>query len=110
MLDAAVASTGAGDAYAFTLSKLVPNAAYSLYFYGAGDAEFTVDGETKGLEEPWCAGNANAIARFAIDADANGQITGTFSATSANGAAFGGLTVVGDFPEYIPESFILVVR
>ena len=55
-------------------------------------------------------GNANTIARFAIAADASGQITGTFSATSANGAAFGGLTVVGDFPEYIPESFILVVR
>ena len=110
MLDAAVASTGAGDAYAFTLSKLVPNASYRLYFYGAGDAAFTVDGETKGLEEPWCAGNANAIACFAIEADANGQITGTFSATSANGAAFGGLTVVGEFPDYIPESFILVVR
>jgi hypothetical protein len=110
MLDAAVASTGAGDAYAFTLSKLVPNAPYRLYFYGAGDAEFAVGGETKGLEEPWCAGNANAIARFAIDADANGQITGTFSATSANGAAFGGVTIVGEFPDYIPESFILVVR
>ena len=38
------------------------------------------------------------------------RITGTFSATSANGAAFGGLTVVGEFPDYIPESFILVVR
>ncbi len=110
MLDAAVASSGADDGYAFTLSKLEPNAAYVLYFYGAGDAAFTIGGEMKALDEPWCAKDANVIARFDATADANGQITGTFSATSANGAAFGGVTIVGEFPDYIPESFILVVR
>ena len=110
MLDAAVASSGADDGYALTLSKLEPNAAYVLYFYGAGDAAFTIGGEMKALDEPWCAKDANVIARFDATADANGQITGTFSATSANGAAFGGVTIVGEFPDYIPESFILVVR
>ena len=110
MLDSAVASTGAGDTYAFTISKLVPNAAYALYFYGTGDASFTVGGETKGLVEPWCAKDANVLARFDVTADANGEVSGTFSATSANGAAFGGLTLVGEFPEYDPPGMIIMLR
>ena len=110
MLDAGVSSTGSGDAYSFILSKLNPNAAYTLYLYGTGDAQFMIDGETKALEEPWCAGPANALARFSATADANGRITGTFSAASASGASFGGLTVVGEFPDYLPEAFILVIK
>jgi hypothetical protein len=110
MLDSAVSSSGADDAYSFTLSELVPNAAYSLYFYGTGDASFTVGGETKGLEEPWCAKEANALARFNVSADANGEISGTFYATSASGAAFGGLTIVGEFPTYTPPGMMLILR
>ena len=110
MLDSAVASTGAGDAYAFTLSNLEPGASYSLYLYGTGDASFAVGGETKGLEEPWCAKDANVLARFDVTADANGEVSGTFSATSANGAAFGGLTLVGEFPEYDPPGMSIILR
>ena len=110
LLDVAVASTGSADAYAITLSKLVPGASYTLYFYGAGDAAFTVGGLTKGLEAPWCAAGANAVTRFEASADAKGMITGSFSASSAAGAAFGGVTIVGEFPDYIPESFIFIVR
>ena len=110
MLDAAVASSGSGDAYSFTLSKLVPGADYALYVYGTGDAAFTVGGATKGLESPWCAKDANAVARFDATADASGQISGTFSATSASGAGFAGLTLVGEFPDYVPEAFVLTIR
>ena len=110
MLDSAVASTGAGDAYAFTLSNLEPGASYSLYLYGTGDASFAVGGETKGLEEPWCAKDANVLARFDVTADANGEVSGTFSATSASGAAFGGLTIVGEFPTYTPPGMMLILR
>ncbi|MBR4617418.1 MAG: hypothetical protein IKO55_17560 [Kiritimatiellae bacterium] len=110
MLDSAVSSSGADDAYSFTLSELVPNAAYSLYFYGTGDASFTVGGETKGLEEPWCAKEANALARFNVSADANGEISGTFYATSASGAAFGGLTIVGEFPDYEPQGMLIIFK
>ena len=110
MLDSAVASTGAGDAYAFTISRLEPNAAYSLYLYGTGDASFTVGGETKGLEEPWCAKETDVLARFDVTADANGEVSGIFSATSASGATFGGLTIVGEFPTYTPPGMMLILR
>ena len=111
MLDTGAASVGAGDAYAFTLSKLVPGASYTLYLYGTGDASFTIGGETKALEGQWFRTDyAPCFAQFAATADANGTVSGTFAASSATGAVFSGLTVVGDFPDYIPEAFILVVR
>ena len=110
MLDAGVSSTGSGDTYAFTLSKLEPGAEYTLYFYGTGDAQFSIGGVTKGLEEPWCAKDANALACFSAEADSNGQISGTFAAADANGGAFNGLTLVGEFPDYIPEAFVLTFR
>ena len=50
------------------------------------------------------------LARFDATSDANGQITGTFAAADANGGAFNGLSVVGEFPDYVPEAFVLVVR
>ncbi len=111
MLDTGAASVGAGDAYAFTLSKLVPGASYTLYLYGTGNASFTIGGETKALEGQWFRTDyAPCFAQFAATADANGTVSGTFAASSATGAVFSGLTVVGDFPDYIPEAFILVVR
>ena len=111
MLDTGVSSTGAADATAFTVSKLVPGAAYTLYLYGTGDAAFTVGGETKGLEGQWLRADCEpCFARFDAAADASGKIAGSFAAASAEGAAFSGLSIVGEFPEYVPNAFVIVVR
>lgn len=110
LLDAGAASTGTDDAYAFTVSKLTPNAAYTLYLYGTGDALFTVDGETKGLDGLWFRTDYEpCFARFEATADANGEISGTFAAT-ATGDAFSGLSLVGEFPEFVPSAFVISIR
>ena len=111
LLDTGVSSSNTSDGYAFTLSKLTPDAAYTLYLYGAGDASFTVGGETKALEGQWFrADYVPCFARFEATADANGEITGTFAAADANGGAFSGLTIVGEFPEYVPEAFVITIH
>lgn len=111
LLDTGVSSTGDADGYSFTLSKLTSGAAYTLYLYGTGDAAFTVGGETKALEGQWFRTDYEpCFARFEATADANGEIAGTFAASSASGAAFSGLTLVGEFPEYVPSAFIITLR
>ena len=111
LLDTGVSSSGTSDGYAFTLSKLTPDAAYTLYLYGAGDASFTVGGETKALEGQWFPTDYEpCFAQFAATADANGTVSGTFAASSATGAVFSGLTIVGEFPEYVPEAFVITIR
>ena len=111
LLDTGVSSTGDADGYSFTLSKLTSGAAYTLYLYGTGDAAFTVGGETKALEGQWFRADYEpCFARFEATADANGEIAGTFAASSASGAAFSGLTLVGEFPEYVPSAFIITLR
>ena len=114
LLDAYVASYGAGDAYAFTISKLKKNEPYTLYLYSAngtssGNAAFTVGGVTKGVEGLWLQGT-KMVTRFDVVSDANGEITGTFAAADANGGAFNGLTLVGGLPPYKSAAFVLVVR
>ena len=110
LLDTGAASSGASDSCSFTVAKLTPNAAYTLYLYGTGDAAFTVGGETKGLDGLWFRTDYEpCFARFEATADANGEISGTFEAT-ATGDAFSGLSLVGEFPEYVPGAFVLVVR
>ena len=32
------------------------------------------------------------------------------AASAENGAAFGGLTILGEFPEYVPAAFVITVR
>ena len=110
-----VESAGADDTYTFTLSKLKANEPYTLWLYSAkatadGNANFTVDAETKGVEEPWSLGAAKMVTRFDATSDASGVITGTFAAADSNGGAFNGLSIVGEFPDYIPEAFVLTIR
>ena len=106
----ALLDSGASDSCSFTVSKLTPNAAYTLYLYGTGDAAFTVGGETKSLDGLWFRTDYEpCFVRFEATADANGEISGSFAAT-ATGDAFSGLSLVGEFPEYIPGAFVLMLR
>jgi hypothetical protein len=108
-------STNASDTYTFTLSKLKANESYTLYLYSAkggaaGNASFTVGGVAKTPDETWNLRDTKVLARFDATSDANGQITGTFAAADANGGAFNGLTLVGEFPEYDPPGMIIFLR
>ena len=114
-------SESADDVYSFTLGKLKPNTAYTLYLYtsqgvdadGAivpGNGRFTVGGETKGAEETWNLKDEKVLVRFAATSDANGEISGTFASADANAAAFNGLTLVGELPDYEPEGMLIIVR
>ena len=108
-------SDSASDTYTFTLSKLKKNAAYTLYLYSAkgveaGNASFTVGGVTKTADEPWNLKDTKVVARFDVASDSNGEISGTFAAADANGGAFNGLTLVGEFPEYDPPGMIIILR
>lgn len=108
-------SSNASDTYTFTLSKLKANEPYTLYLYSAkggaaGNATFTVGGVTKTADEPWNLKDTKVVARFDVASDSNGEITGTFAAADANGGAFNGLTLVGEFPEYDPPGMIIILR
>ena len=108
-------SSNASDTYTFTLSKLKANESYTLYLYSAkggaaGNASFTVGGVAKTPDETWNLRDTKVLARFDATSDANGEITGTFAAADANGGAFNGLTLVGEFPEYDPPGMIIMLR
>lgn len=109
------ASTGPSDTYTFTLSKLKKNEPYTLYLYSAkggaeGNGSFTVGGVTKTADEPWNLRDTKVLARFDVTSDAGGRITGTFAAASDEGGAFNGLTLVGEFPEYIEPGMFIILR
>ena len=115
LLDAFVTSSGADDAYTFTISKLKENEPYTLYLYSAngrtsGNAAFTVGGETKGVDGIWTIGETKMLTRFDVVSDANGEIIGTFAAADGNGGVFNGLTLVGDLPDYKSPSTVLFIR
>ena len=115
LFDSFVASSGAEDAYAFTISKLKKNEPYTLYLYSAngnssGNAAFTIGGVTKGVEDIWLLGATPMLTRFDAVSDANGEITGTFAAADGNGGAFNGLTLVGELPDYKSAAFTVIVR
>ena len=108
-------STDASDTYTFTLSKLKANEPYTLYLYSAkggaaGNASFTVGGVTKTADEPWNLKDTKVVARFDVASDSNGEISGMFAAADANGGAFNGLTLVGEFPEYDPPGMSIILR
>ena len=108
-------SDSASDTYTFTLSKLKKNEPYTLYLYSAkggaeGNGSFTVGGVTKTADEPWNLKDTKVVARFDVASDSNGEISGTFAAADANGGAFNGLTLVGEFPEYEPLGMIIIFR
>ena len=108
-------SADASDTYTFTLSKLKANEPYTLYLYSAkggatGNGAFTVGGVTKTAEEAWNLRDVKVLARFDAVSDANGEISGTFAAADANGGAFNGLTLVGEFPDDKPAGTALTFR
>ena len=115
LLDAFVTSSGADDAYSFTISALKANEPYTLYLYSAngnlsGNAAFTVGGVTKGVEGLWSIGATPMLTRFDVVSDANGEISGMFAAADGNGGVFNGLTLVGDLPDYKSSSTVLFIR
>ena len=123
-------STGPSDTYTFKLSKLKANEPYTLYLYSSkgtdaagnamdGNARFTVGGVTKSADETWNMCDAKVLVRFEVESDANGEITGTFAAGDADtstladslqGGAFCGLTLVGEFPDYVPAGTKVIFR
>ena len=112
-----VLSSDTTDTYTFTISDLKKNAQYTLYLYGAKDAStagnttITIGGVTKSLDETWILDNgAKTLTRFDVTSDANGEITGKFAAKDSNGGAFNGLTLVGEFPNYVAPGMVLFVR
>ena len=59
------------------------------------------------------------LTRFEVTSDANGEISGSFAAgeadtsslaTSLQGGAFNGLTLVGQFPDYVPVGTSVILR
>ena len=123
-------STGPSDTYTFTLSKLKKNEPYTLYLYSSkgmdasgnavdGNAVFTVGGVTKSADEKWNLQDAKVLTRFEVTSDADGEISGTFAAGSADtssladslkGGAFNDLTLVGQFPDYVPVGTSVILR
>ena len=108
-------SDNASDTYTFTLSKLKADEPYTLYLYSAkggaaGNASFTVGGVAKTPDETWNLKDTKVVARFDVASDSNGEISGTFAAADANGGAFNGLTLVGNFPDYDPPGMIIIFR
>ena len=109
------ASTGPSDTYTFTLSKLKKNEPYTLYLYSAkggaeGNGSFTVGGVSKTADETWNLRDIKVLARFDVESDSRGEVSGTFAAADANGGAFNGLTLVGNFPGYDPPGMIIILR
>ena len=123
-------SESESDTYTFTLSNLKASEPYTLYLYSSkgtdtsgnavdGNARFTVGGVTKTADETWNMRDAKVVARFDVTSDENGEITGTFAAgdadtsslaTSLQGGAFNGLTLVGDMPDYTPPGFMVILK
>ena len=110
------ASADPSDTYTFTLSRLKAGEPYTLYLYSAkggstGNGAFTIDGVTKTADETWNLRGTKVLARFDVVSDANGEISGTFAAAdSSSGGAFNGLTLVGEFPDYVPVGSAVVFR
>ena len=62
---------------------------------------------TKGVEGLWSIGATPMLTRFDVTSDANGVISGTFAAADGNGAAFNGLTLVGDVRGFLGMTIII---
>ena len=109
-----VASSGAADAVAFTLTGLTPGASYGLTLYSRGTAPgvFTVGGEAKAATGTWFFRTGGEYAQFAVTADAEGTVTGAFAgAAEGEAALWCGLQVTGaDFPAYVPNGTVLFIR
>ena len=112
-----VASSGAADAVAFTLTGLTPGASYGLTLYSCGTdgtapGVFTIGDEAKAATGTWFFRTGGEYAQFAVTADAEGTVTGAFAgAAEGEAALWCGLQVTGaDFPAYVPNSTVLFIR
>lgn len=116
LCDTWIASSDSSDNYAFTISKLLKNEPYTLYFYSAkgtasGNAVFTVNGSTTSPDGAWFFSDATkVVARLSAVSDGTGRITGSFSSADANGAAFNGLSIVGFLPNYKSPAMLAIFR
>ena len=87
---------------AFTISGLVPNATYTLYFYchagtDATPGRFTIKGLVYDSVNTWVISGDYAECP-GITADGNGVIAGDFSRATSGAAVVNGLQIVGTFP------------
>ena len=120
-----VVSTNSADAYAFTLTGLLPNTDYECYFYSRAltnappatsasvvRGTFTAGGATATSEKTWFADSFGDYARLDVRSNADGEITGTFHSASATGSAFWcGLQVLGPgFAPYVPKGAVIIIR
>ena len=86
----------------FTISGLVPNGAYDLYFYCHAGVDynpgrFVVNGIAYDSVNTWFASGDYALCP-GITADGNGVITGDFSMAAGVAGVLNGLQIVGTFP------------
>ena len=58
----------------------------------------------------WSLGATPMLTRFDVVSDANGEISGTFTAADENGGAFNGLTLVGELPVYKSQATVITIR
>ncbi|MBP5319874.1 MAG: hypothetical protein J6334_02715, partial [Kiritimatiellae bacterium] len=115
LCDSFIFSSDPEDTYTFTIANLKANNRYTLYLYsaigtGPGNASFTIDGVTKGVEEIWALGETKMLTRFEVMSDENGEIRGTFAAADGHGGAFNGITLVGEFPDFIPDGTTAIFK
>ena len=91
------------DTNTFTISGLVPNAAYDLFFYSHAGADatpgrFVLNGIAYDSVNTWFV-HGDYAACAGIAADADGVITGIFGrADPGNAGVINGLQIVGTFP------------
>ena len=120
-----VVSTNSADAYAFTLTGLLPNTAYECYFYSRAltnappataasvvRGTFTAGGATATSEKTWFADSFGDYARLDVRSNADGEIAGSFRSASATGSAFWcGLQILGPgFAPYVPKGAVIIIR
>ena len=106
--------------YGWKVSGLEPGASYTLYLYGVDKAVFSVgDDETAYSISESCffnvlSGPSGLNSRDHVTvtatADAEGAISGTFSATAEGAGAFCGLQIEGASFARAPGGMVLVVR
>lgn len=114
LLSDGVVSANGDDAVAFRVTGLDPEATYTLYLFSRNASRekgvFTIGGETKSANDAWFARNVGDHCAFTAVADANGEISGTFSGTVAGAATFCGLQIVGALPAYVPTGTMVILR
>ena len=89
----------------FTISGLVPNATYDIYFYcGAGvfsnGGLFGINGASYASERQWffTGSGADLAVCAGVAADSGGSIAGTFTSRDGISGTLAGLQITGTFP------------